>query len=96
MHPEDIKASIRKAGKSITIAAKDLGITPSTVSLVVSGRGKSMRVQTYISDLLGKSVAEIWPKPERIYLPVCESCMSRGLQSNDRGGGQSGSVGLTG
>ena len=67
MHPEDIKASIRKAGKSITIAAKDLEITPSTVSLVVSGRGKSMRVQTYISDLIGKPVAEIWPITQTIY-----------------------------
>jgi len=70
MHPEDIKASIRKAGKSITKAAKDLGITPSTVSLVVNGRGKSSRVQTYISDLIGKPVAEIWPRKQRINLPV--------------------------
>lgn len=61
MHPEDIKASIRKRNTSQSGIAASLGITVMTVSHVINGRGKSARVAKRISEVIGLPVDEIWP-----------------------------------
>lgn len=61
MHPEDIKASIRKRNTNQSQIARDLGISVMTVSHVINGRGVSARVAGRISELIGLPVQAIWP-----------------------------------
>ncbi|TAN59832.1 hypothetical protein EPN18_09765 [bacterium] len=49
-----------KGLKGVDIAKK-LHVSPTTVYIVISGRGKSCRIQKYIAAELGMSVAELWP-----------------------------------
>ncbi|BEV15808.1 hypothetical protein HBDW_25960 [Herbaspirillum sp. DW155] len=65
MHPEEIKAAMRIAGKTLVVVAEELKLDKSTISSVVCGRGKSARVQQYISVLLNKPVDTIWPPTDR-------------------------------
>lgn len=65
MHPEEIKAALRMKGVTLAALADDLGISRSTVCLIVSGKGTSARVQNAVAKLLGKPVSSIWqPKPK--------------------------------
>lgn len=66
MHPEQIKADIRMAGTTPAVIAEELGINRGTVSQVIHGRGVSLRVQTYISNIIGKPVDEIWPPRKQL------------------------------
>lgn len=61
MHPELIKAAIRMKGTTPSAIADELGVSRSTVSLVISGRGVSARVSEYISQVTGLPVATLWP-----------------------------------
>ena len=61
MHPEQIKAEIRMAGTTPSFIASELGVSRATVSQIIRGTGRSARVEKRISDLLQKSVDEIWP-----------------------------------
>ena len=61
MHPEDIKASIRKLNTTPKAIAGELGVCVMTVSHVIQGRGVSARVASRISEVIGKPVDEIWP-----------------------------------
>ena len=53
-----------KGLKGVDIAKK-LHVSPTTVYIVISGRGKSRRIQRYIASELGMSVAELWPEDNR-------------------------------
>lgn len=61
MHPEQIKAAIRMKGQTASYIADKLGITRTTVSLVINGRGVSDRVQNEISKVVGIPVKTLWP-----------------------------------
>lgn len=61
MHPEEIKAAIRMKGTTPSVIAEELGLSPTTVSQVIHGRGVSSRIANRISELLGLPVAHIWP-----------------------------------
>lgn len=61
MHPEEIKAAIRMKGTTPSAVADELGISRTTVSQVIHGRGVSDRVATRISQVLGIPKASIWP-----------------------------------
>lgn len=50
-----------KGLKGVDIA-KRLHVSPTTVYIVISGRGKSRRIQQYLASQLGMSVAELWPE----------------------------------
>lgn len=52
---------ILKGVKSIDIARK-LGVSHVTVSVVLTGKGKSRRIQQAIADALGVSFHDIWSK----------------------------------
>lgn len=62
MHPEQIKAEMRMKGITPTALADQLRVANATVSQVISGRSVSARVQGRIAEIIGKPVAEIWPK----------------------------------
>lgn len=61
MHPEDIKAILRKRGSTLAAIAADLHVSPSAVSHVVAGRAESARVARRIADVIGREPAAIWP-----------------------------------
>lgn len=61
MHPEDIKALLRKKGTSASDVARFLGVQPPIVSSVIHGRYTSWRVARRISVLVGVPVSKLWP-----------------------------------
>ena len=61
MHPEEIKAALRMKGVTLGALADELGISRSTVCLIVRGKGTSGRVQNAVANLVGKPVSAIWP-----------------------------------
>ncbi|MDR2259550.1 MAG: helix-turn-helix domain-containing protein [Azoarcus sp.] len=61
MHPEEIKAALRMKGYTQAALAETLKVTPSTISQIIAGYGKSARLQESIAGVIGKSVQEIWP-----------------------------------
>ena len=68
MHPEDIKAAIRKRGYTLALVASrvDLGRpgrapTKSAVSRVLRGDLKSARIAVCISQLIDVPVSTLWP-----------------------------------
>jgi predicted transcriptional regulator len=48
--------------QTVSGLAKKIGVTPATVSMVISGRTTSKRVQNRLSQLLGVERASLWPK----------------------------------
>lgn len=61
MHPEDIKAAIRKSGSTQAEIARALRLTPTTVSLVIHGRSTSSRVAKKIASVTGLPPSQLWP-----------------------------------
>jgi lambda repressor-like predicted transcriptional regulator len=61
MHRADIKAELEKAGSGVAKVARQLKLRPSTVSMVVSGKGTSRRVARRIARITGIPVARLWP-----------------------------------
>lgn len=68
MHPEDIKAALRKRGVTIRTIAARLGVHDATVSNIIWARGKSRRIADGIAQVLGTTADDLWPntyRPER-------------------------------
>lgn len=61
MHPEDIKAAIRKAGSSQKRIAKRLGVSETTVSNVIKGRVTSRRIAEEIARITKLKLSQLWP-----------------------------------
>ena len=61
MHPEDIKAALRKRHTPPSQIARDLGVSDQTVSLVIRGRTKSARVAERIASVLDTTPDALWP-----------------------------------
>ena len=61
MHPEYIKAELRKNSKTQRSIAADLGISSMAVSHVIEGRQKSARVASAIAKAIKSPVNQIWP-----------------------------------
>lgn len=59
---EMIRARLRLAGTSFSDIARELGITPASVSLVSQGLRRSRPVQQVIADKLGTTPERIWPE----------------------------------
>lgn len=58
---EMILARLRMAGSSFSAIARELGVTPSSVSLVSMGLRSSRRIQRVIASKLGVEPERIWP-----------------------------------
>lgn len=56
-----IKARLRDAGSGINALARELGVTPSTITTVSQGYHRSQRIQGAIARKLGTSPETIWP-----------------------------------
>jgi lambda repressor-like predicted transcriptional regulator len=64
MHPEDIKASVRKNGHTLSRIAQSVsrtGVTKGAVSRVVHGSVKSRAIALAISKATGLPVSTLWP-----------------------------------
>lgn len=61
-----IAARLRARGITLSALADELGVTQSTVSLVVAGKAKSYRIQTAIAERLNSTMAELWPGQVRL------------------------------
>jgi lambda repressor-like predicted transcriptional regulator len=77
MHPADIKATIRKKGLTQERIARQIGVTPMTVSEVINKRLVSDRVMRGIAAALGKDhrVLFSWyylKPPKRSTSKVCQ------------------------
>ncbi len=56
-----IKTRLRSAGSGINALARELGVTPSTVTTVSQGYHRSRRIQQAIASKLGTTPEAIWP-----------------------------------
>ena len=59
---ELIKYRLRVAGYSFSDLARELSITPKSVSSVCQGLGRSKRVEALIAEKLGESPNDLWPE----------------------------------
>lgn len=74
MHPEQIKAEIRKAGFTQIVIAEELEVSGVTVSQVIRGFTNSNRIKNRIAQIINKPVDEIWT-PKK---PLNRKLKSRG------------------
>ncbi|WP_411888253.1 helix-turn-helix domain-containing protein [Hydrocarboniphaga effusa] len=70
MDSMEITYRLKRLGWSQSDLAREFGITQSVVSNTISGRITCHRVATFIADLLGKNLHDLWPgryvfKPRR-------------------------------
>jgi lambda repressor-like predicted transcriptional regulator len=68
MHPEDIKAALRKKGHTLASVAASLRarrcdgpVTRGAITRVVQGAVKSRRIAQEIARITGRPVRELWP-----------------------------------
>lgn len=59
-HPEDIKAAIRKTGRTMEGLSVDLGYHPAAVGIAIRRRWHEVRVG--ISEILGRPLQQLWPE----------------------------------
>lgn len=61
MHPEDIKASLRKCGHTMTSVARPLAVTRQAVALVIEGRMTSLNIARAVAQATGVPASRLWP-----------------------------------
>lgn len=59
-HPEDLKAAIRKTGRTLEGFSAELGYAPAAVGIAIRRRWHEVRVG--ISELLGQPLQRLWPE----------------------------------
>jgi len=62
MHPAQIKALLTIAGHKQKDVADELGVTPTSVNAVISGRSRSKQVEEWIAAATGRPLLELWPQ----------------------------------
>lgn len=60
MHPEDIKAAVRKTGSTLAALARKNGVSRQAMSLALQARVSS-KAERIIADFLGLHPMKIWP-----------------------------------
>lgn len=60
MHPEDLKAAIRKTGKTLVGLSLELGYSAPAVGMALSRRWHEVRVG--IAEHLGTTLHALWPE----------------------------------
>ncbi len=68
-----IKAALQLKGRSLSAVARDLNVTPTTVSTVSRGFRRSRRIETKIAAELGCTAEDLWP--ERYHAALKEVLM---------------------
>ena len=61
MHPEDIKAAIRKKGHTLTSLAEANNLSESAIRRATRRFADCPSAERVIAEYLGKSLSEIWP-----------------------------------
>lgn len=61
MHPADIQSALKKRGITLTDIGNSIGVSKCSISNVMHGRTKSLRVATAIAKLTGRSLDELFP-----------------------------------
>lgn len=61
MHPEDIRAEIRKRFGSMAALGRSLGVSKTAVPNTINQPGYSAKMERRLAEVLGKPAAEIWP-----------------------------------
>lgn len=56
-----IKAALALKGTNLSAIARDLGVAPTTVSIVSRGFRRSRRIECAIAGALGEAPASLWP-----------------------------------
>lgn len=56
-----IKARLKGAGSGINALARELGVTPSTITTVSQGYHRSQRIQEAIAAKIGTTPEALWP-----------------------------------
>lgn len=57
-----IKGALGLKGLTLSDIARQLDVTPSTVSIVSRGFRRSTRIERAIADALGLNFSELWPE----------------------------------
>lgn len=60
MHPEDVKAEVRKRGTSLAGLAKANSLSLQTLSRAIHTRS-SAAAESIIADFIGRPAKDIWP-----------------------------------
>jgi lambda repressor-like predicted transcriptional regulator len=63
MHPEDIRAELRKKGSNQSKLGRSLKppVTRSTVAKVINGQTKSRRIAEAVARIIEKTIDEVFP-----------------------------------
>ncbi|BCX12669.1 MAG: hypothetical protein KatS3mg067_1607 [Thermosynechococcus sp.] len=69
MHPEDIKAELRKRGWNGSKIAQKLGVSRHCVSAVIRRRTRSAAIEQEIATLLSKPLYVVFPDYYSCQLP---------------------------
>lgn len=64
-----LKNALRARGYALSRIAKELGVTPTTVTAVVRGHTRSRRIEDRVAEILEKSPVEIWPYRDQDFEP---------------------------
>ncbi|WP_090525220.1 helix-turn-helix domain-containing protein [Paracoccus isoporae] len=58
---ERLKTDLRLRGTNMTELARDLGVTPASVTTVSQGVRRSARIEAALAAAVGRTVAEVFP-----------------------------------
>ena len=61
-HHYFVRARLLERGRTISAVARDLKVTPSAISHVLSGRRRSRKIERRISQLLGLRRDDLFPR----------------------------------
>lgn len=59
---QEIRDALKERGYTISGAARDLGVSPATVTTVSQGYRRSARVEEHLARLLGTTAASLFPE----------------------------------
>ena len=62
MSPTAIKIALLRKGITQTSIAKKLGVTPTSIYLVISGQRKSRQIAQAVSEVVEKPMEKVFPK----------------------------------
>ena len=62
MTPTEIKAALVLKGVKMNEIARKCNVKPTTISQVIAGRSKSIRIQFTIARIIERDFHEIWPE----------------------------------
>lgn len=59
---QEIRKALKELGYTITDVARELGISPATVTTVSQGYRRSAKVEAHLAQLLGTTASSLFPE----------------------------------